>query len=427
MGEGKPTGPLSRQEQLTQHQTMAEPGEQLPEEVLALIFRYLPLRDRAAAARVCIAWATAATCSAVWHDTNISCDCELKDMLSPYLSACLNHVHNLRLEFEPSRVQSRQAATELLTALAGCVSDPGLRSLRLECHGEKPLFDAGLDVLQAVHAICRASRTLHHLDLRLLPFTLDDALVLQTAHCCPELRSLFLNNRTLVGSVGPESVLELLKACPRLCALGLHLASLSHTALKALAAPDREPFVLLALRCACPEDARAPTLPDEAWIELRSRHPGLAVELELEPALPSESVMRILQPSVPVAALRLSLSGDTVGSVRFAACHYAATLRILEGLGPVDGVGTSLGRPVSTQCSQHLQTPAVHTVLCHPPLTPFLCKRSASSAAARRGGREGTGAGWASGDSPGPHHGAHGRFLPKNKGNGGPEKGGTQT
>nr|XP_017504687.1 F-box/LRR-repeat protein 8 isoform X1 [Manis javanica]XP_036881300.1 F-box/LRR-repeat protein 8 isoform X1 [Manis javanica] len=309
---------------------MAEPGEQLPEEVLALIFRYLPLRDRAAAARVCIAWATAATCSAVWHDTNISCDCELKDMLSPYLSACLNHVHNLRLEFEPSRVQSRQAATELLTALAGCVSDPGLRSLRLECHGEKPLFDAGLDVLQAVHAICRASRTLHHLDLRLLPFTLDDALVLQTAHCCPELRSLFLNNRTLVGSVGPESVLELLKACPRLCALGLHLASLSHTALKALAAPDREPFVLLALRCACPEDARAPTLPDEAWIELRSRHPGLAVELELEPALPSESVMRILQPSVPVAALRLSLSGDTVGSVRFAACHYAATLRILE-------------------------------------------------------------------------------------------------
>ncbi|KAK2503553.1 hypothetical protein MC885_021227 [Smutsia gigantea] len=365
---------------------MSEPGEQLPEEVLALIFRYLPLRDRAAAARVCTAWATAATCSAVWHDTNIS--------------------------------------------------NPGLRSLRLECQGEKPLFDAGLDVLQAVHAICRASRTLHHLDLRRLPFTLDDALVLQTARCCPELLSLFLDNRTLVGSVGPESVLELLKACPRLCTLGLHLASLSHTALKALAAPDREPFFLLALRCACPEDARAPSLPDEAWIELRCRHPGLAVELELEPALPSESVMRILQPSVPVAALRLSLSGDTVGPVRFAACHYAATLRTLEvraaasaqlddalellaarcvglrevhcfcvvrpsvlhafharcprlrsytlkltrephpwrptlGLGPVDGVGTSLGRPVSTQGSQHLQTPAVPPVLASSSSNPI--------------------------------------------------------
>uniref|UniRef100_A0A2I3HI22 F-box and leucine rich repeat protein 8 n=1 Tax=Nomascus leucogenys TaxID=61853 RepID=A0A2I3HI22_NOMLE len=50
---------------------MAEPGEGLPEEVLALIFRHLPLRDRAAAARVCRAWAAAVTCSAVWHDTKI--------------------------------------------------------------------------------------------------------------------------------------------------------------------------------------------------------------------------------------------------------------------------------------------------------------------------------------------------------------------
>lgn len=50
---------------------MAEPGEQLPQEVLALIFCHLPLWDRAAAARVCRAWAAAAICSAVWHDTTI--------------------------------------------------------------------------------------------------------------------------------------------------------------------------------------------------------------------------------------------------------------------------------------------------------------------------------------------------------------------
>uniref|UniRef100_A0A8C9Q836 F-box domain-containing protein n=1 Tax=Spermophilus dauricus TaxID=99837 RepID=A0A8C9Q836_SPEDA len=50
---------------------MVEPGEQLPQEVLALIFRHLSLRDRAAVAGVCRAWAAAATSSAVWHDTNI--------------------------------------------------------------------------------------------------------------------------------------------------------------------------------------------------------------------------------------------------------------------------------------------------------------------------------------------------------------------
>lgn len=257
-----------------------------------------------------------------------SCDCEREGTLLPYLSACLDHVHNLRLEFEPAREPSRRAATELLTALA--VRTPGLRSLRLECRGEKPLFDAGRDILDAVHAICRAACALRHLDLRRLPFTLDDELVLQAARGCPELRSLFLDNCTLVGSVKPDSVLELLEACPRLCALGLHLASLSGTALQVLAAPDRAPFALLALRCACPEDARAPRLPEEAWVAVRRRHPGLAVELELEPALPAESVTRVLQPAVPVAALRLSLSGDTVGPVCFAARHYGATLRALE-------------------------------------------------------------------------------------------------
>lgn len=249
--------------------------------------------------------------------------------MPPHLSTCLNHIHNLRLEFEPSRESSRREAIELLTALAAGRSQ-GLRGLRLECRGEKPLFDAGRDVLDAVHATCRTAGALRHLNLRRLPFTLDDALVLQVAQGCPELHSLFLDNETLVGSVGPGSVLKLLEACPRMDALGLHLASLSREALEALAALGRPPLQLLALRCACPEDARAPPLPDVAWAALRRRHPGLLVELELEPALSAESVTRVLQPSVPVAALRLSLSGDTVGPVRFAARHYASTLHFLE-------------------------------------------------------------------------------------------------
>lgn len=249
-------------------------------------------------------------------------------MLPPYLSACLDYIHNLRLEYEPSKKPSRRTATELLTALASRA--PRLRSLRLECLGEKPLFDAGRDILGAVHAVCGAAHKLHHLDLRHLPYTLEDTLVLKAAGGCPELRSLFLDNHALVNSVQPTSVLKLLEACPRLRALGLHLASMSRAVLELLAAPNRAPFALLALRCACPEDARASPLPDEAWATLSCRHPGLEVELDLEPVLPDEAVTRILQPAVPVAALRLNLSGDTVGPVRFAARHYAKTLRALE-------------------------------------------------------------------------------------------------
>lgn len=249
-------------------------------------------------------------------------------MLPPYLSSCLDHIRNLRLEYEPSKKPSRRTATELLTALANRA--PRLLGLRLECRGEKPLFDAGRDVLGAVHAVCGAAHQLRHLDLRHLPYTLEDTLVLKAAGSCPELRSLFLDNYALVNSVQPASVLKLLEACPHLRALGLHLASMSRAALELLAAPHRAPFALLALRCACPEDARASPLPDEAWATLSCRHPGLEVELELEPVLPDEAVTRILQPAVPVTVLRLNLSGDTVGPVRFAARHYAETLRALE-------------------------------------------------------------------------------------------------
>ncbi|XP_015423303.1 PREDICTED: F-box/LRR-repeat protein 8 [Myotis davidii] len=149
---------------------MAEPGEQLPEEVLALIFCHLPLWDRAAAARVCRAWAAAAICSAVWHDTTISCYCEREGMLPPYLSACLDHIRNLHLEFEPSKEPSRRMATELLTALAG--RTPGLRGLRLECRGEKPLFPG----LREVHCFCVVRPSVLHAFL---------------AHC-PRLRSYTL-------------------------------------------------------------------------------------------------------------------------------------------------------------------------------------------------------------------------------------------
>ncbi|XP_021112566.1 F-box/LRR-repeat protein 8 isoform X2 [Heterocephalus glaber] len=249
-------------------------------------------------------------------------------MLPSYLYTYLDYVHNLRLEYEPSRKMSRRVATELLIALADRA--PRLRGLRLECRGEKPLFDAGRDILDAVHTVCRNACELRHLNLRCLPFTLDDKLVQQVARGCPQLRSIFLDNHTLVDSVRPSSVLELLEACPHLRALGLHLASLSCAVLQVLAAPGRAPFGLLALQCSCPEDARASPVPNESWAALRCRHPGLAVELELEPVLPADCVTRVLQPAVPVTVLRLNLSGDSVGPVYFVAHHYATTLRVLE-------------------------------------------------------------------------------------------------
>lgn len=113
--------------------------------------------------------------------------------------------------------------------------------------------------------------------------------MLQVAHGCPELRSLFwITERWWAWGRGPCS--ELLEACPCLPrpwpASGQPVAPRSGHWRRQSAAPFRAP------RPAVPRvrKTHARPLPDEAWAALSRRHPGLEVELELEPVLPAEGV-----------------------------------------------------------------------------------------------------------------------------------------
>ncbi|KAG7468668.1 hypothetical protein MATL_G00145520 [Megalops atlanticus] len=211
------------------------------------------------------------------------------------------------------------------------VRDNHLSALCLSCTGEFPLFYAGDDILRGVEAVLQdedSGLSLREVDLRDMPFTLSDALVRSLAQRSPGLRSLYINNQTLVCNVTPDTVREVLASCPGLRTLGVFYASLSEEVLAELLCPQRPPFALLELFCER-SDKYVSTVSDELWVALRERHPVLAVNVVLNHTLPAKKFLKILQPSLPVRELELLTYTYLVDEVRFAAASYSGTLEKL--------------------------------------------------------------------------------------------------
>lgn len=204
-----------------------------------------------------------------------------------------------------------------------------LRCLCISCLVDAPLFYAGQDLLQGLVDILTNGSSLTALDLRGVSFTLSDSFVKSVAALCPSLLSLFINNSSLVCGVAPETIRDVLRSCLVLNTIGLFQASLSHDVLRDLLEPQRTELKLLDLRC---ERALKYVTPlcDQIWADIRRRHPGLRVDLELDHTLPELQVPGVLQPSIPVRQLRLHTWTHLLDEIHVVAQSYGGTLEVFE-------------------------------------------------------------------------------------------------
>lgn len=254
--------------------------------------------------------------------------CESGDCVPQKFSVLLPYIRHLTLIVSMADPAHRESGLWVLQQVLAR-GDGLLRGLCVSCLANAPLFYAGQDLLQGLVDVLTNGSSLTALDLRGVPFTLSDCFVKSVAALCPALKSLFINNSSLVCGVASETIRDVLKSCPLLDTIGLFQASLSHDVFRDLLEPRRTELKLLELRCERALKYVTP-LSDQIWADLRRRYPGLRVDLELDHTLPELQVPGVLQPSIPVRQLRLHTWTCLLDEMHVVAQSYAGTLEVLE-------------------------------------------------------------------------------------------------
>ncbi|XP_053126804.1 F-box/LRR-repeat protein 8-like isoform X3 [Hemicordylus capensis] len=315
----------------------------VPEEILAHVFSYLPFEDRHTAFQVCQRWAVSVSTRPVWSFTEINCNTDdhmNKSCVVQRLPQFLCHITHLKIVFDQLWEVNRRHAAQTLDMLAW--QRHRVRALTIVCCGRSPDFYSCQEILYSFRRLCltKGKTDFHYIDFRQIPFTLDSRLIRLIASSNPNLHTLLVNNHPSgIKILRPETIVEVLRVCPKLSALGIYHASLSEDVFQELLKPSRGPFLFLDIFC----EGLDRYIPEELWSALIEKHPQLRVGLEFGPMVPRWKMSSILMPNIPIVALQFNTFTYMMREIQYVADSYSRTLeRLVLRTIPSDDLNVSL-------------------------------------------------------------------------------------
>ncbi|XP_026570179.1 F-box/LRR-repeat protein 8-like [Pseudonaja textilis] len=300
----------------------------MPEEIMAGVFSLLSVRDRYTVLHVCKRWATAVASSAVWSFTELRFDFEKDDeayilrTLHPYLV----HIRHLKIILNQYLELNRRLVTQTLDMLT--YRRISLRGLCIICQGLNPYFYSGQDLLHSVRLLCQSNQNLdlQHVDLRQMPFILDNGMVLLLASKNPNLRTFLINNRAPgVIILKPRTVVEVARICPKLTVLGVHYTNLSKDLFQELVKPNRGPFKCLDILY----EGLEKNIPEECWATMSRRHPQFRVKLEFAAMVDTTKIPGVLKAGIPMKSLQFNYLHYMTDHLRLITSYYSQTVERL--------------------------------------------------------------------------------------------------
>ncbi|KAK3085839.1 hypothetical protein FSP39_009471 [Pinctada imbricata] len=305
---------------------LSSPWLILPEHLMVKILQYLDIEDKFRATAVCTYWRDCFQLPEVWR--NIHFRFILYYKTEGYMSVLKmfgEYFVNLSIVFNQDRDEHIENACAVLSHLS-TLKENSLQSINLELMGGSVFNEMRMRFMFALRYFFNKNSPINvrNISFKGISQGFDDEIVDHiVSHKGNNIVSF--SNWDPVCKVSPKSILVLSNKCLSLTRLEICYCCITEELLNSFAQGSRTRLCFLGITCRADQPITS-RISSSAWKTLHHKSPDLRVSMKFERAFPSEKMLEIMQPEIPISILWLMTNYKLSKDIDLLTDFYSNTL-----------------------------------------------------------------------------------------------------